>query len=418
MSSSLSSIILIGVVWLLIITTLFMKRHTPVRRTSKALTETRVVHEGGAGIERPRRRPLPAESLYLADPDAHIELVEAEPEQVVIDDTRDPVVPAVVDGDVVSYRSLDDEDTGQFAPVSVDDRSVVAGTDDADDIDVVDDADYTDDTEDTEVTAEDDTDNVVADVVDEDVEDEAVVEAELLGEPTDDAADTPEPRTDHRFSEVDIAYIRGGDIDIAVGTDDELPLEDVSHDGDDWDDGEDEDDTAGVDESDELTEDDLDFLASRRGRGLYDPVASRKLAENRDRRRRRVFGVLAAVTVLTAACGMLLGGALWWTAAVVGAVLTGTYLYTLRKLTVAERKQQHQRLTRWRRARLGVRNTVDRELGVPDRLQRPGAVVLEIDDSDPEFADLDYADITFADDVVDDGYGEPFEDSMPTIRVV
>ncbi|MDN6677045.1 MAG: hypothetical protein L0L80_09685, partial [Corynebacterium variabile] len=89
MSSSLSSVILIGVVWLLIITTLFVRRHSPVRRTSKALSETRVVHEGGTGIERSRRRPLPAESLYHADPDADLELVEAEPEQVVIDDTRD-----------------------------------------------------------------------------------------------------------------------------------------------------------------------------------------------------------------------------------------------------------------------------------------------------------------------------------------
>ncbi|MGO2873158.1 MAG: gephyrin-like molybdotransferase receptor GlpR, partial [Corynebacterium variabile] len=151
MSSSLSSVILIGVVWLLIITTLFVRRHSPVRRTSKALSETRVVHEGGTGIERSRRRPLPAESLYHADPDADLELVEAEPEQVVIDDTRDhtrddaddipdaapplsvPPVPSVIEGDVVEYRTLDDVDTGEFAPVAAGDDDLPVDGDAGDD---------------------------------------------------------------------------------------------------------------------------------------------------------------------------------------------------------------------------------------------------------------------------------------------
>ena len=42
------------------------------------------------------------------------------------------------------------------------------------------------------------------------------------------------------------------------------------------------------------------------------------------------------------------------------------------------------------RSRLGVENTDDREFDlVPSRLRRPGAVVLEIDDEDPEFEHLD-----------------------------
>ena len=50
------------------------------------------------------------------------------------------------------------------------------------------------------------------------------------------------------------------------------------------------------------------------------------------------------------------------------------------------------RMQRMTRARLGVENAHDREYDVvPSRLRRPGAVVLEIDDEDPIFEDLDYA---------------------------
>jgi hypothetical protein len=56
-----------------------------------------------------------------------------------------------------------------------------------------------------------------------------------------------------------------------------------------------------------------------------------------------------------------------------------------------------------RRARAGVRSTDDSELGVPDRLLRPGAVALEIDDEAPEFAALPVGD--YVGDDSDDGYG-------------
>ena len=59
-------------------------------------------------------------------------------------------------------------------------------------------------------------------------------------------------------------------------------------------------------------------------------------------------------------------------------------------------------------ARLGVRNREDDELGIPQRLRRPGAVVVELDDEDPDFADLAYTDYRFD----DDDYAE-----MPQARV-
>ena len=64
----------------------------------------------------------------------------------------------------------------------------------------------------------------------------------------------------------------------------------------------------------------------------------------------------------------------------------------LRRQAVEERELRHRRLARMRRARLGVRNAEDDELGVPDRLMRPGAVILETDDNDPALSNLEYAD--------------------------
>lgn len=431
MSSSLSSVILIGVVWLLIITTLFVRRHSPVRRTSKALSETRVVHEGGTGIERSRRRPLPAESLYHADPDADLELVEAEPEQVVIDDTRDhtrddaddipdaapplsvPPVPSVIEGDVVEYRTLDDVDTGEFAPVAAgDDDLPVDGDAGDDEIFVEPTVADAETAEDAEMDSDAESDTVAEDERDDEVAE--VAEVADLAEVAEIVPDEPA----RRFTVVDEAYTRGGDIDVSVGTDDELlVVKDTAEEPD--------EDAAYSD--DEITEDDIDYLASHQGRGIYNPVASRQLAEQRQARRRRVLLVLVAVTVLSLIGAVALSGALW-IVTLAGAALTGMYLYSLRKQTLAERELQRRRLARMRRARLGVRNTDDRELGLPDRLRRPGAVVVESDDDDPEFAALEYADVTFAgyDDVQDEVYDSGYDDDdygypgdgQPTVRVV
>lgn len=387
MSSSLSSLILIAVVWLLLLAPLFLRKQSPVRRTSTALSETRVLHQGGTDIERPRKRPLPAESLYHADVDEDIELVEAEPEQVVIDDTgRD--TPGIIDGEVVGYRPYDEEDTGEFAPVEPD---LVADTDAEEDAafvvvaeDDADDAENTDDTDDA-----DDAD-VVADA------EETGVDGEPAGdEITADAADAAEPAP--RFRDIPVAYTRGGDIDVAVGTGEEVDdPEEPAEDGpatDFFEDG------AG-----ELTDEELEYAAARRGRGFYDPEASQRRAEARQTRRKRVLSVLGALCLVSLVAAVILGGAVW-AAVAVTVTLSGVYLYYLRRQVVEENRLRRRRVARMRRARLGVRNTVDRELGVPDRLLRPGAVVLESDDTDPELADLDYADFSDYDGYSDDGYG-------------
>jgi hypothetical protein len=81
----------------------------------------------------------------------------------------------------------------------------------------------------------------------------------------------------------------------------------------------------------------------------------------------------------------------WWVCGSVGAV-TMLYLGYLRRQTRIEARLRRRRMQRIARSRLGVENTHDHEFDVvPSRLQRPGAVVLEIDDEDPRFEHLDYA---------------------------
>ncbi|MGO1948625.1 MAG: divisome protein SepX/GlpR [Mycobacteriaceae bacterium] len=434
MSSSLSSLILIAVVWLLLLAPLFLRNQSPVRKTTKVLSETRVLHEGGTGIGRRRKRPLPAESLYHADVEEEIELVEAEPVDVVIDDTgreskrtvrrraaaqardaqaRDaeapdtdaldgsdapdradgqvPVAdvitdprlvrtPGVIEGEIVGYRPLDDEDTGEFAPVDPD-----AAVDDSDAPEDVGRVVAAEDTRFTSIaldTGDDDTD---ADTDSATVA-ETVADADADTEDADADADAVRP-TGRRFSPVPDAYIRGGDIDVSVGTG-----EDVAEEADRENPGVVADDDS-VDSSDavELTDEEIDYASARRGRGFYDPVASQHLADMRQTRRKRVLSVLAALCVVAVVAAVVLGGAMWL-AVVASLGLSGVYLYYLRRQVVEEARLRRRRIARMRRARQGVRSTDDRELGVPDRLLRPGAVVLESDDADPEFADLDYAD--------------------------
>lgn len=403
MSSSLSSLILIAVVWLLLLAPLFLRSRAPVRQTSKALSETRVLHEGGSDITRPRKRPLPAESLYRADVDDDIELVDAEPEQVIIDDTgRD--LPGVIDGEVVGYRPLDDEDTGEFAPVDA--RQDVAEGAEVDEVDedtvflIDESSDIPDDpAEDSAENPADDA-GVTADESD-DAEDAEVVEG------TEDVSEqSPESDASPRFTSVPVAYLRGGDIDVSVGTDDEtLPDETADQ------------LTEFVAEEDagELTDEELSYAAARRGRGFYDPETSQRLAEQRQTRRKRVLSVLAALCVVSVVAAVVLGGAVW-SAVVVTVALSGVYLYYLRRQVVEEAELRQRRIARMRRARLGVRNTDDRELGVPDRLLRPGAVVVESDDADPEFADLDY--IEYSDHGDYEDYADYGDERVDHIRAV
>ena len=129
----------------------------------------------------------------------------------------------------------------------------------------------------------------------------------------------------------------------------------------------------------------------RAGRGGYDPQADAIARRARHAFRQRVTLTLLAVAVLTLLGGLVGVSALWWPHLLTDLTVVG-YLTFLRRQTRIEEDVRERRIARHARARLGVE--VDDEYaeklgGVPRRLRRPGAVVLEIDDEDPAFDELE-----------------------------
>lgn len=143
-----------------------------------------------------------------------------------------------------------------------------------------------------------------------------------------------------------------------------------------------------------------EYVPSRRGRGGFDPEADAiARAARYSFRQRAVLGlVFAAIT--SGALALIVTPTLWWVCGLAVAALA-CYLYYLRRQVQIEEEIRRRRLTRMGRSRLGVESRTDEELKlVPQRLRRPGAVVLEIDDEDPEFDHLDH-------------YSEPFQQPGP-----
>ncbi|MCK0089604.1 hypothetical protein HCA61_09295 [Rhodococcus sp. HNM0563] len=150
----------------------------------------------------------------------------------------------------------------------------------------------------------------------------------------------------------------------------------------------------------------------RRGRGGFDPHADAVAsAERYEFRQRAVLGLLIG-SIMTAALGLILSPVMWWVCALVVAAFVG-YLFYLRRQVRLEQDIRRRRMARLQRsAATGVHVRGDGDSGeVPSRLRRPGAVVLELDDEDPEFEHLDGYDDEYAEYVdpgcLDPGYDEP-----------
>lgn len=425
------SLLLIAAVWLVLLAPLLLRNQKPVRRTAQALSETRVLHRGGSTLKA-KRKLKPAEGLYMSSDDDELELVDAEPEYVLLEDedsaagaksgkprglralmntkgserSEDSVDAEVVDGEVVDAEMVDAEvvDAEAADAEAVDAKAKTAEATEQTDANG-DGSDAAD--KGSGRGAEKVSEKVVAaasagSAVRYTAQDEMdtgefspVKKAEMSAE----SAESSEPSefsdssdsTEHAeqseeqsarqaaYAAVPTEYVRGGDVKASpdlVDHVDEAPTGknlDI------------------LEDSDELSEADLQYLASRRGRGVYDPVASARLARERQNRRKKVLLVLLALCALTFGASLALGSGVWLTFVAMVA-FTAFYLVMLRRQAIEERELRHRRLVRMRRARLGVRNTEDDELGVPDRLIRPGAVILETDEDDPAFSNLEYAD--------------------------
>lgn len=419
------SLLLIAAVWLVLLAPLLLRNQKPVRRTAQALSETRVLHRGGSALKA-KRKLKPAEGLYMSSDDEELELVDAEPEYVLLED-EDSTAGATSDkprglralmttkgserGED-SKRSEGSEDAEVVDGEVVDAEVVDAEVEEADPVDT--EAKSTEATEqaaanaDGSEAADEGSEKVVAaastgSAVRYTAQDEMdtgefspVKTAELSADAVEAGAESAESAdssdsTEHTepteeqsarqaaYAAVPSEYVRGGDVKTSPDLVDHV---DAAPEGKNLD---------ILEESDELSEADLKYLAARRGRGVYDPVASARLARERQNRRKKVLLVLLALCALTFGASLALGSGVWLTFVAMVA-FTAFYLVMLRRQAVEERELRHRRLVRMRRARLGVRNTEDDELGVPDRLIRPGAVILETDEDDPAFSNLEYAD--------------------------
>lgn len=360
------ALLLIAALWLTLLAPLLLRNQKPVRRTAQALSETRILHRGGNALNR-RRKLKPAEPLYRADDsEENLELVDAEPEYILFDDSLP--ADAVDEADETAVGAVAaSTDGGRMSTAEAPAAPAASEVDDAPEI-----------LEGEVVTMGDD--------------DTAVVAMGDVAEPAE--ITEAQEDSDGATREIDPAYFRGGDLSARVRMDDDvtepsssqLTLEQLLVEP-------------------EVNDDDMAYVNSRAGRGVYNPVQSQRLAEQRLKRRQQVLAVLGLLCVVSVAAGMIFGGWAWL--AVTGAVgFTLFYLYALRRQVIEERKLRARRLARMRRARLGVRNTEDEELGVPSRLMRPGAVILETDDADPEFEHLDYLDSS---EIFDDGPQDDYQ---------
>lgn len=424
------SLLLIAAVWLVLLAPLLLRNQKPVRRTAQALSETRVLHRGGSTLKA-KRKLKPAEGLYMSSDDDELELVDAEPEYVLLED-EDSVVGTksgkprglralmnakgsersadaeVVDGEVVEAEVVDaevvDAEAADAEAKTTEATEQTAAN--ADESDAADKGSGRDAEKGSEkvvaaasagsavrYTAQDEMDTGEFSPVKkaEMSADAAAAGAESAESSESSESSDSSDSTEHAeqseeqsarqaaYAAVPTEYVRGGDVKASpdlVDHVDEAPTGknlDI------------------LEDSDELSEADLQYLASRRGRGVYDPVASARLARERQNRRKKVLLVLLALCVLTFGASLALGSGVWLTFVAMVA-FTAFYLVMLRRQAIEERELRHRRLVRMRRARLGVRNTEDDELGVPDRLIRPGAVILETDEDDPAFSNLEYAD--------------------------
>ena len=355
MSSSLL-LILIGVVWLFVLAPLAVKSMKPIRRTSDALTETRVLHKGGSDLTSRKRRPQVTRADIREFDDSDVETVEAvelsdEEAQLIVEETPE----AIIEGDEV----LELEEAAPEADAE-------SGADDE--------------------VAESEQTAVLADAADEEWMSSYVLPEDLMV--LDDEAEHPTTLNRSFAGDADPEFAEAAE-DANTAADAEL-TEDVTDDQARALAALTDEELAELD-SDELTEADLEFLARRKGRGYLDPEAERHYAELRFQRRRRWVLILAALTVIAVIAAVAMKTIVAWLAPVAAVGMLVAYLWYLRKTVLAEKALRTRRIHHLRRARMGVRTAAAEEMGIPERLRRPGAVVLEVDDEDPVFEHLEYA---------------------------
>ncbi|MDG3014794.1 gephyrin-like molybdotransferase receptor GlpR [Speluncibacter jeojiensis] len=127
----------------------------------------------------------------------------------------------------------------------------------------------------------------------------------------------------------------------------------------------------------------------RRGRGGFDPEADAEARAVRYASRQRTVVGLTVMALATLVLGLLVFSPLLWLHGVIDVLLV-LYLTYLRRQVRMEQEIRRRRMARLARGRLDNAGRERRRGPVPERLRRPGAVVLEVDDEDPVFDHLEF----------------------------
>lgn len=385
MGSPSLMIILILVVWIIVLAPLMIGNNKPIRRSGEGYEETRVLHEGGTAPMTERRRPkLTAADIHRHSEEDDYEVVEATDaeEDVLIDDApalrsifRRPAgdvaaQPAHVEGEVVEHDADDEREAeAEHAPATAGGSTKVAASETGGSTSV----------------------KVLAA---EGAQDHA---AEDGG--ADEQAESAE--TDADRYELDESFTAPEDYGYADAQTAEPEQEEVNGDDNALDEQEAAADTAEQVDSGDVSEEDIAFAASRRGRGGYDPERERNTAATRFQRRQRTLLGLTIACVITFVIAFVAGG--WtWVLPAVAVGLTAWFMIALRKVVLKERALKERRLRQLRRARMGVATA---EAHPRDRHQRAGSVVLDLDDESPDFDTLPSARFASTHNDTDDGYG-------------
>ncbi|CAM4186145.1 MULTISPECIES: divisome protein SepX/GlpR [Corynebacterium] len=318
-------LVLILVVWVIVLAPMMLGNTKKIRRSGEGYEETRVLHEGGTEPVVARRRPklTSADVHHYTATEEDVELVEAEDEQVLIDDTPTlrnffrKEVATQEDRPVVIDAEPEDEEAGSTV-VDLDEKG-------------------------------DEEPQGGSTVVETDAEADRYEMSESYGAPSDFgyALEGSEDSQD------------SGDSATAEAAPESEPESDFEPD-----------------------DSDLEFAKTRRGRGGYDPERERTAKADRFQRRQRTLLVLIASFVVTFVVAFVVGG--WtWVLPAITAGLTAWFLIVLRGVVKKERALHERRVRQLRRARLGV--DVDRPQPTPRERRRVGSVILDLDEEHPDF---------------------------------
>ncbi|MFY9191066.1 MAG: gephyrin-like molybdotransferase receptor GlpR [Lawsonella sp.] len=409
-------IVLLVVVWLLVLVPMLVNTREPIRRTSKAFSETRVLHRGDSKRLSPRRviRPRPVDQADDAESEAIIEdadgsqerniTMAANTQQDFIQATLPFEEEAPVAEDAITEEipltseliseSLDAyEDTAEGAELQDESEDEIVEEDVEKDIvdGLVDDVD-----EFVDENLGDDTD--VTDGVEEVVE---VVEVDEAVEALQEEEDLQEGDEESSTDTVDTAEAADGDYGVEAA-------EAVAY-AETASEEEEKKEASGLtgalasiigsfkktdrnipEPAPQMSMDaaDIAYAERRRGRGVYDPVADQKNAQKLYRRRRNMFLFLLVLLIPAFTTAIIYGGAVW-VAPAVNVVIIALYLAGLRSQVRLEKELRARRMARLRHARRERDEYDERRAEGVDTSFRGQYLLVDTDDGDPIFDHLD-----------------------------